>query len=85
MRVIADRTTPIGFGKHKDLSLKQIADKHPRYFCWLNKDNVLQLKEQKDQKWFKRKSKKLSDDMRAWGNAFCPDWDEVDYYWQEYL
>jgi hypothetical protein len=73
MREIESRTEPIGFGKFKNLSVKELAEERPGYFCWLSRENVIKFKEKKDQRWFKRRAKTISEQMEAWKAALIPN------------
>jgi hypothetical protein len=60
MRIINSRNLPLNFGKHRDLSLKQIADRFPGYFCWLKRDKVIKMRTKKDQNWFNQRANTLN-------------------------
>jgi hypothetical protein len=86
MRILETRESPLNFGKHKGLDVKQIADEHPRYFVWLWKDKVISFSDKKDQSWFSRKARLKRDQISSWVSALIPDRfiDDLDHcHWTE--
>lgn len=84
MRIINSRNLPINFGKHRDLSLKQIADRFPGYFCWLKREKVIKMRTKKDQNWFNQRANTLTKKARLCIKlAYDFDSDSIADYLQE--
>lgn len=77
-RIVKDRHQPLGFGKHREMSLHEIRHHEPGYFAWLHRARFLAVEDKKDRKWFSTTGSKLNARERAWWAAMSPFVDDFD-------